>query len=158
MKKAVAKGFIKIGLLAAMTIMVAGASANAQALQNRITANIPFGFTVANTKLPAGKYWIRRGQSSNGDLLMQISSTDGHSNIYRLTIPVTRFNPNSEGTLVFHRYGDDYFLFQVWPAGENTGRALPQSRTERELARKAEDNGIAALKTPDVVIIATDQH
>ena len=158
MKKAVTKGFIKIGLLAAMTIMVAGVSANAQSLEYRLTANIPFDFTVANKKLPAGKYWIRRGQSSNGDLLMQISSTDGQSNVYRLTIPVTRLNPNREGTLVFHRYGDDYFLFQVWPAGGNTGRALPQSRTERELARKAEDNGIAALRTPDVVVIATNQH
>jgi hypothetical protein len=36
--------------------------------------------------------------------------------------------------LVFHRYGDRYFLAQVWTAGSDQGRELPKSRRETEIA------------------------
>ena len=55
MKKATVRGFAKLGLLAVMMIVAAGASAKAQSLDYRLTANIPFDFSVADKKLPAGK-------------------------------------------------------------------------------------------------------
>jgi hypothetical protein len=148
MKSTVAKGFAKFGLLAVMTIIAVGASAKAQSLEYRLTANIPFDFSVANKKLPAGKYWIGRAQQSNGDMVVQIRSTDGQANIARLTIPVVTNTPMSKGSLVFHRYGEEYFLSEIWPAGGLTGRELPKSRAERELMRKAQDTGVAAMNAP----------
>jgi hypothetical protein len=139
-----------MGLLAVMTIVAASVSANAQSLNYRLTANIPFDFSVAGKKLPAGKYWINRAQQSNGDTVVQIRSTDGHSNLTRLTMPVLAYNPVEKSTLVFHRYGDEYFLSEIWPAGGLTGRELPTSPAEREVARKAQDNGIAASNASDV--------
>ena len=153
MKNAVAKGFAKFGLLAVMTIISVSASAKAQSLDYKLTANIPFDFSVANKKLPAGKYWISRAQQGNGDLIVQIRSTDGHANISRLTIPVTTVIPMNKGSLVFHKYGDEYFLSRIWPAGGLTGRELPKSRTERDLVRKAQESGIAAMKAPQVQTI-----
>ena len=144
---------VKMGLLVVMTIIAASASAQAQSLEYRLTANIPFDFSVAGKKLPAGKYWINRGQQGNGDTVVQIRSTDGQENITRLTIPVQIFNPVKHGTLVFHRYGEEYFLSEIWPAGGLTGRELPKSSAERELERKAQDNGIAAMRAPEVRII-----
>ena len=42
----------------------------------------------------------------------------------------------SEGTkLVFHRYGDRYFLAQIWVAGNNSGSELPKSPREVEVAQ-----------------------
>jgi len=79
MKNVVARGVAKAGLLAAMIVIAASVSANAQSLQYRLTANIPFDFSVAGKKLPAGKYWINRAQQGSGDMVVQISSTDGHS-------------------------------------------------------------------------------
>jgi hypothetical protein len=38
---------------------------------------------------------------------------------------------------VFNRYGDQYFLSQVWIAGSDTGRDLFQSRNERSLAKES---------------------
>ena len=149
MKNAVAK----FGLLAVMVIIAASASAQAQSLSYRLTANIPFEFSVAGKKLPAGKYWVNRAQQSSGDTVVQISSTDGHSNVIRFTIPVLAVNPVKDGTLVFHRYGEEYFLSQIWPASGLTGRELPKSRAERELERKSQDNGIAAMRAPEVRII-----
>ncbi len=156
MNKTVVKGFVTAGLLV-MAIIAAGVSAQAQSLQYRLTANIPFDFTVADKKLPAGKYWVRRAQVGNGDTVVQISSTDGQSNISRVSIPVVTLNPKNTGALVFHRYGDVYFLSEVWPAGGGTGRAFPKRQAERELEKKARENSIGALKAPkaDVVTIVT---
>ena len=143
----------KFGLLAAMIVIAASVSANAQSLQYRLTANIPFDFSVGSEKLPAGKYWISRAQQSNGDTVVQIMSTDLHSNLARFTIPVLASNPAKESSLVFRRYGDEYFLAEIWPVGSETGRELPKSRAERELARKVQDSGVAAVNAPDVKTI-----
>ena len=137
---------VKMGLLAVMMIIAASVSANAQSLSYRLTANIPFDFSVSGEKLPAGKYLINRAQLSDGDMVVQIRSTDGHANLTRLTIPVTAHRTVKNGTLVFNRYGNEYFLSEVWPKGGSVGRALPKSRVERELERKAETNQIAATK------------
>ncbi len=141
----------KLGLL--VVIIAAGVTANAQSLQYRLTANIPFDFSVAGQKLPAGKYWINRAQQGTGDAVVRISSPDGHANLAGLTIPVFAFNPAKRSTLVFRRYGEEYFLSEIWPAGSATGRELPKSRAEREAARKAQDSGVAAVNAPDVKTI-----
>jgi hypothetical protein len=36
---------------------------------------------------------------------------------------------------VFHKYGNHYFLRQVWSPGQSEGYELPASKVERELAR-----------------------
>ncbi len=153
MKNVVARRVTKLGLLAVMTVIAASVSANAQSLNYRLTANIPFDFSVGSQKLPAGKYWISRAQQSNGDMVVQIVSTDLHSNLTRFTIPVLASNPAKNSSLVFRRYGDDYFLAEIWPVGAVTGRELPKSRAERELARQAQDSGVAAVNAPDVKTI-----
>src|SRR6185503_12132722 len=140
MKNVVARGVAKLGLLAAMMIIAASVSANAQSLNYRLTANIPFDFSVGGEKLPAGKYWINRAQQSNGDTVVQIRSTDLHSNLVRFTIPVLASTPAKNSSLVFRRYGDEYFLAEIWPMDSETGRELPKTRAERELARKAQDS------------------
>ena len=138
MKNVVARGLLKLGLFAVMVVIAAGATAKAQSLQYRLTVNIPFDFTVTDKKLPAGKYTIVRAQQGNGDLVLQISSADGNESISRLTIPVFTRDPANEGMLVFHQYEDEYFLYEIWPAGGHTGRAFPKSRAERELERKSD--------------------
>ena len=150
MKKATVRGFAKLGLLAVMMIVAAGVSAKAQSLDYRLTANIPFDFSVADKKLPAGKYWVNRAQQSQGDMIVQIRSTEGNANVIRLTIPVNTLHPLQSASLIFNRYGNEYFLSEVWPKGGSVGRALPKTRAERELERKAQDNQIAATKGPEL--------
>jgi len=140
----------KMSLLTVLTIIAAGVSVNAQSLNYKLTANIPFEFSVAGEKLPAGKYTIGRAQQSNGDTVVQVRSKDGDANAIRITIPVFANNPVKKGSLVFRRYGNEYFLAEIWPVGATTGRELPKTQAERELARKAENSGVAALNAPDV--------
>ncbi|HET6977018.1 MAG TPA: hypothetical protein VFI24_11885 [Pyrinomonadaceae bacterium] len=159
MKKVIAKGFVTAALLVT-AIIVAGVSAQAQTLQYRLTANIPFDFTVTGKKLPAGTYWVKRAQETSGDAVLQITTPDGHSTVNRFSIPIFTFNPKSEGELVFHRYGDEYFLAEVWPAGGGTGRSFPKTRNERELEKKANDNVVGAVKAPkaEIVTVLTVQQ
>ena len=143
----------RMSLLAVMIVIAASVSANAQSLNYRLTANIPFDFSVGGEKLPAGKYWISRAQQNNGDTVVQIRSTDLHSNAFHFTIPVLASKPVKNSSLVFHRYGDEYFLAEIWPVGSETGRELPKTRAERELARQAQDSGVAAVNAPAVQTI-----
>jgi hypothetical protein len=53
------------------------------------------------------------------------------------------FDAKDVATLVFHRYGDQYFLFQVWPAGEQTGRQFFKSKAEREAQRNEAANSLS---------------
>lgn len=138
--------FLKFGLLAVIALISAGIPAKAQSLQYKLNVNIPFDFTVADKKLPAGKYEIGRAQLGEGDLLIQIASIDGNKSVTRITIPVVTRDAAKDGLLVFHQFGDEYFLSEIWPAGGHTGRALPRSRTERELERKGEDMKVAQVR------------
>jgi hypothetical protein len=50
--------------------------------------------------------------------------------------------------LVFHRYGNTYFLAEVWGPG-NDGRQLPTTSQEREMAARIRDSNasvVAALR------------
>jgi len=145
MKNVVVKGLVKFGLLTAVLMIAAGASAQAQTLQYKVTANIPFDFTITDKKLPAGKYSIVRAQNSNGDQVLQISSADGNQIMSRLTIPVIARDVVKQGLLVFRQHGDQYFLYEIWPAGGQTGRAFPKSRLERQLERQGNDTKVAKV-------------
>ena len=152
MKRTVVKGFITAALLA-MAITVAGVSAQAQTLQYGLTADIPFEFSVSGQKLPAGQYWISRAQQASGDTVLQIRSTDGHSTATRFSIPVVTFHPKKRGQLIFHKYGEQYFLSEVWPAAGERGRAFPKTNAERQLERDARNNVVGAVKAPKAEVV-----
>ena len=159
MKKTVVKGFITAALLA-MAIITAGVSAQAQTLQYRLTVNIPFDFSVSGQKLPAGKYLVSRAHESIGDTVVLFQNADGHPVANRFSVPIVTFKMKKQGQLVFHRYGEQYFLSEVWPAGGGTGRAFLKGRAERDLERSARDNGVAAVKSPmaeTVTVVAVAQ-
>ena len=147
MNKRIVNGLIKCSLLVAIVAVMAGQPAKAQSLANGLTANIPFDFTVGSKKLPAGRYSVRRVLQESGDALISINNLAGKANIFRSTIPVQSGKVKNDNTLVFHRYGDQYFLFQIWPAGSLVGRTLPTSREEREIREKERDSmGLSAKK------------
>ena len=125
----------KIGLLSAILLATAVVSTQAQSLAYRITVNVPFDFSIADKKLPAGKYSIGRARLNSDDTILSILDEDGHTKQLRASIPVQTFDAKNKATLVFHRYGDQYFLYQVWSAGETTGRQFPKSSAEREIRR-----------------------
>jgi hypothetical protein len=63
-----------------------------------------------------------------------------------LTHAVEGKAPESQGKMVFHRYGGSYFLSEVWVAGGGAGRKVFESRTEEELDVKGAEMQIAVLQ------------
>ena len=135
MKTQIVNVLTKVSLLSAMLLVTSVASAQGQSLANRITANIPFDFSVGEKKLPAGTYAITRVNQNLGDAVVLVTDDDGHAKAIRLSSSARRSRVNSKAVLVFHRYGNQYFLFQVWPAGATSGRQLPRSQSERDVQR-----------------------
>ena len=53
-------------------------------------------------------------------------------------------------TLVFNKYGSQYFLSQIWDGRSDVGLQLPKSKREKEIRLAA--NGLT--KGPDIVVVA----
>jgi len=128
-------------------ILLAASAAHAQAPVLR--AAIPFNFVVENHVLPAGNYlladqWLSSSSLvSFRDLDEPITSVTGSNSCYTNETPKT-------SKLVFRRIGNEYFLHQIWIAGENTGREFPMSKLEVQMAKnepRAEEVIVAALLT-----------
>jgi hypothetical protein len=98
-----------------------------------MNANIPFDFRMGEKLMPAGEYSIRN--NSNGVLYLREES-GSHTAAFTLTLPASRRAAPKTGTLEFNRYGEDYFLTKVWTPGAQDGRALPQTKKEKEIASR----------------------
>lgn len=103
--------------------------------ETKVVADIPFNFMVGDTPLPAGEYTVERVRIASTFLLIQ--SADGRMCTTISTNPVQASAIQGKRKLVFHRYGDRYFLSQVWTSGGYIGHELPKSRVENELAKSA---------------------
>jgi hypothetical protein len=147
----------KVSLLCAILLVTVVASAQGQTLGTRITANIPFDFSIGDKKLPSGKYSIGRIRQNSDDLVLSIEDQGGRSKAIRTSIPVLTRDITSKGKLVFHRYGDQYFLYQVWPAGAATGRQFLKSRSEREVQENLAANRSIGKAVEIVTITAVLQ-
>ena len=143
----------RVSLLCAILLATVIASAQGQTLGYRIKANIPFDFTIGNKKLPSGKYSLGRARQFSDDALISIEDKDGRSKMIRTAMPVLTGDITREPMLVFHRYGDQYFLYQVWPAGATTGRQFPKSRSEREVEENVGANPSVGNMTAKLVTV-----
>ncbi|HSE98746.1 MAG TPA: hypothetical protein VLD57_10830, partial [Blastocatellia bacterium] len=68
--------------------------------------------------------------------VLLIQSADKSRAAMILTNSVSGKSMQKTGKLVFHRYGDKYFLSQVWSPGLQVGRTVPASDIERSLDRE----------------------
>jgi hypothetical protein len=143
----------KLFLTLCLLTVGGGVVANAQVDSvPQIEANVPFAFTVGDTKLPAGKYEIRT-LDENEPAVLEITSVDGHTSVAFDTENASRPGTHLAKTteLVFDKVGDRYFLSQVWVSGSETGSELVKSRSQKKLeakGTKAERQSVAALTKP----------
>jgi hypothetical protein len=149
MRQLFVKTLATVSLLIA-TVVVTGGQAQAQSLANPLKVRIPFDFVVADKTFPAGEYYIQRAQPTSGDTTIALRSATGRTRLLSLTNAVQSVDPKSLATLVFHRYGNQHFLAEVWPASSSTGRELARSRSERELQREARAAGHIGMNTSPV--------
>ncbi|HEY3040590.1 MAG TPA: hypothetical protein VGJ66_17765 [Pyrinomonadaceae bacterium] len=122
-----------LSLVSMFTLCAAVASANAQ-LSYPVRAKIPFDFSVGDKKLQAGQYTFSR--LSPGSKIMLASSADANTSVFQSTFGIQVLNAKNESKLVFNKYGDQYFLEQIWLSGQQEGTQVPESRSERTIRQQ----------------------
>ena len=110
-----------------------------------LTAHVPFAITVSDTSLPSDTYHLSRMNGHREMLLLRGDRTGAIVRTSEVRLPRT----NAEPSLVFHRYGDRYFLREIrW---EDTARLeLPQTRAERNAAEGRTDRAATRMETVTV--------
>ena len=93
---------------------------------------VPFSFVAGDQNFPAGEYLISTVQPQR---TLLIAGTGSSLSSIQTVSPVYSVRPSENSRLVFTRYGNRYFLKEVWTEGSDEARTLPRSRHEMEVAR-----------------------
>ena len=109
--------------VAVSLLMMGSASVYGQVSEPDVEANIPFKFMVGDTSLPAGKYTIKRVDDQDPSTL-EIRSADDSIAVAFLTESSQANRIPTKSELVFDRYGNQYFLSQIWTEGRDIEHRL----------------------------------
>jgi hypothetical protein len=133
-----------------LTVVLAGAplspALRAQDLEGLVEVNVPFAFESGSQHFAPGLYTISRndqnviavrGESKSGFVLSWFDE-DG--------------KPSNTTKVVFRKYGDQFFLQEVWVSGDTSHTYFPPSKEERrEMAANRTASTtmvVAALERP----------
>lgn len=132
-------------VIAGMMVLAAMACTRVAQAQEPMVVNIPFDFVAGNLTLPAGEYAVKAGGTMQ--TLLLVDRKDATASAFLNTNAAVANEIQSESKLIFNRYGDRYFLSQVWTQGSSGGRQLLKSAREKEVAQfaKMETEGQVTL-------------
>jgi hypothetical protein len=131
-------------LAMAVVVLVSIVAAGACRAQSRpLEVNVPFAFEVGSKTMPAGSYRVESMPTGGGSLeILRTTSSDVRLTISTTTTALKSGTPDS--ALVFHRYGNRYFLVQI-RTGDGHAREVFPSQQEKELARSEPKVEVALL-------------
>lgn len=114
----------------AILALLAATFANAQTTVPALRAEIPFAFEMRGVTLSGGEYRVDFSEDRNWFTIKSLENASESAIGVTFSVTLNKQTP-SEAKLVFNKYGDRYFLSQIWhPA---IARQLPKSKQEREM-------------------------
>ena len=125
-------------MLAVAVVLLAMGSSFAQT--TNVVVDVPFAFTLGNQSVPAGHYEL---QSIRGEGILALRRGNQHMTL--VSTNSIQSAAASRGRLIFQRYGDRYFLRQIWMSGSHSGREVPTTKLEKELASNRTPASVAVL-------------
>jgi hypothetical protein len=141
-----------LSVVATLTLIIPMSIMGFAGLSGRVRANIPFDFVVGNKEFKAGKYSVDRLSASNTSDTLIIRSAD-NSEAANFNVNRVSGKGESQARLVFRRYGNQYFLGQIFDGESRDGFGLLKSKAEREAAKKRDIITQNAVE-PEVVTVA----
>src|ERR1700753_1408945 len=137
------KQLIAMQALLAIASLIGASGASAQTTVLRAT--IPFDFTVGETLLPAGTYLLEQAQPR----IVSLENEKNGASIFSM-IQSTDNERQPTYRLLFHKYGDQYFLNQISGLTDSTSMNLANSKIEKRAEIRE-----ANLQKEQRVVLAT---
>ncbi len=132
------------GALATLAVALTVGVSFAQA-QSRVNADVPFAFSLQGQSMPAGNYEV----ISLGNQALEIWNLDAQRGTLVAKQMSLQSSNDQSPKLVFHKYGDQYFLTQIWYS-QDSGIGFAESKREKEV--KTASNGLP--NASETVIVA----
>ena len=140
-----------IAAIAFFIVATFAAADPASAQDHLLKATIPFSFTVGGQTLPSGTYTIGSGVTNPN--VLAIRNWDKKVNILSMGQP-NQGNSERDNTLVFHKYGNQYYLSEIRSEGASIDVRFPESKAEKRAKAQVEEAG---LSVNDPVLIALNR-
>ena len=121
------------GALTALVLALVTNVAFAQS-HSKAKADVPFAFTVDQKSMPAGQYSIV--EISGG--VMQVRNDSTNASLAVIAQHEESLKPQNP-RMVFHKYGDRYFLAEVWGGSGDSGMEFPVGKAEQEMRAAYKD-------------------
>jgi hypothetical protein len=118
-------------LISICLLLIAGTLFAQTESKRLMRVNVPFSFGVEDHFLPTGEYTIF---TVTPERAIRIVNADGKHSAVINTLPNYASSPSENSRLVFHKYGNAYFLVQVWTAYQNVARNPLSGKRAVEIA------------------------
>jgi hypothetical protein len=137
------KRIASIALFVLASLATAG-SASAQ--DHAVKATVPFGFYVGNKWLPSGTYEMT-SDSRDPDIIKILNASGV---VEMLSLAENDDHRSKTGTLVFKKYGDQYFLHEILSSAGHMNVSFHNSKREKW----AQTHETAIVAAPSTVYLA----
>jgi hypothetical protein len=127
----------RIAQTLSICILLAASAAFAQ--NPPILVHVPFDFVVMEKVFPAGEY---RLTPNTAESMVLIKSADDRHALFVLTHGLQSAKVQDNPKLVFYRYGEQYYLSEVWSGGTTVGHQLPEAPAKRLMAKRSPVNKV----------------
>jgi hypothetical protein len=135
----------RIITIAACLLASLAAVGSASAQDHAAKANIPFGFYVGNSWVPAGTYTMA-SESRSPDV---VAIHNGDHTIALLSLGLLTDQQPGSNSLVFKKHGDQYFLHEIRCSACGMHVAFPATKRERNVEKRE-----ASVERPTDVYLA----
>ena len=141
--------------IAAIALFVASIFITAGVWAQSVEATIPFDFIVNDTTVPAGTYTISSASQDHNVLRIasnQIASNQKDIDLLISALP-DRGSAGKASVLVFHKYGNQYFLSQIRNETASMYLRVPVWGAEKRARMQTQ---VSALPPSNDVIVGTN--
>lgn len=128
------KKLMSLMILVGMIFAAGVAKAQVAPLFEEVRANVPFEFHAGDTMFPAGGIVIKRLNPMEPQILAISTADGGYTALFLAHLSGMKQEAKTS-ELVFHKYGNAYFLASINIEGYASGMELGRSRDEETTAR-----------------------
>jgi hypothetical protein len=140
---------IRAALVVAFLAVASGATAlHAQDQTIRSQVKVPFAFEVGSVHFAPGTYLL----SVPREHLLSVQGSSGTA--LAMDRRESSLSPATESKVVFYRYGDRFFLREVWMKGNTDHLRCPESKAEHTYREVEQAANRASIATPTSVELA----